>query len=1079
MATPNIMLIVNESYGYNDINGSGSAPNLNNLANTYAKCTQSYGFSHPSLPNYIAMICGSTQGTDGSDNQPGTFRTGLANVTTLFNQLQAAGISWKTYFEDLPSPGYTNDIDGSDSEINGNFLVHHDALAYFDQVVGSAGDSGYTGTTIPPITGLTSKNVSLGTAYSPLISDLNGASPPNFVLVVGNTLDDGHDGYPTASGLSACDTWTYNLVQAVQATSWYAAGGIIIIEWDEDNDTVGGSEDPQGWNNGVTSTGGGGHVMTIVINEAIKGLYPSGYTTGFNTVGLLGSIEAAYGLTFLGSAGNASNGNIKPLLNVAVGPGAPTVTSLSVTTGPSSGGTSTVIHGTNFTNVTAVHFGTVAVPSANYTVNSATQITVSSTPAGTGVVDVTVTTTVSTSATSSADQFTYTAPPGSITPVGGWTQVAATGNTTLSVNPQTVGDLMVVYAKVPNTSISLTSVSGGGVSTWTKGVQFFATAVTEDMEIWFGKITTPGPSTITFTWSASVSSLITECGAQEFTAGFGSSTVWALDTSGTINNTSSSTVSFPPLTPANTGELYVGYCWAQNNSAAGSTAGFTYTLTPNVNINTYDPNVSSAVSPTATQSPAGNSAGVAVLIHVSNASPLAPTVSAVSPNTGIPAGGTQVAITGTNFSNVSAVHFGANLAQSFTVNSPTSMTAVAPAGAIGTVDITVTTPNGTSATSTNDHFTYTNAVTVDVTVTGPGGTSAQNTNDRFQFVANVPTISSVAPSSGPTGTSVLITGQFFTGVTTVRFGTVAASFTFNSDTQITATVPAGVSGSTTITVTTTQGTSSPIAFTVTTTTTKPLLGWWVSAAQSLPSGLVQQSTLDYGGNKPATNTYSLSGGIQGRLQLSIGFCNASQAQAIVNSILPSQPDAIIRIAWEFNGGYTFGNWDSGQMSGPTYVSNWQSTVTNFRNATPVGGVDTSGFKYFWCGQGQPDISTWIGYYPGDAYVDLIGDDRYDATTISAQQSQINNLIAFAKSRTGGSQAPGGGKYLGFGEWGMDNSVGGDDPAYVNMIASYVNNPANNFYGHWYFSATTSQGVSFDSTLGPNSMAAYQSAFAGT
>ncbi len=83
---------------------------------------------------------------------------------------------------------------------------------------------------------------------------------------------------------------------------------------------------------------------------------------------------------------------------------APTVTSISPTSGSTAGGTSVVITGTNFTGATAVKFG--ATNATSYTVNTATQITATS-PAGASTVDVTVTTTGGTSATGAADKYTY------------------------------------------------------------------------------------------------------------------------------------------------------------------------------------------------------------------------------------------------------------------------------------------------------------------------------------------------------------------------------------------------------------------------------------------------------------------------------------------------------------------------------------------------------------------------------------------------------------------------------------------------------------------------------------------------
>jgi hypothetical protein len=84
-----------------------------------------------------------------------------------------------------------------------------------------------------------------------------------------------------------------------------------------------------------------------------------------------------------------------------------------------------------------------------------------------------------------------------------------------------------------------------------------------------------------------------------------------------------------------------------------------------------------------------------------------PTVKRLSPKKGPELGGTSVTITGTNFTGATAVKFGSSEATSFKVNSETSITAVSPAHARGRVDVTVATPNGTSATSRKDQFKYT------------------------------------------------------------------------------------------------------------------------------------------------------------------------------------------------------------------------------------------------------------------------------------------------------------------------------------------------------------------------------------
>jgi hypothetical protein len=83
-------------------------------------------------------------------------------------------------------------------------------------------------------------------------------------------------------------------------------------------------------------------------------------------------------------------------------------------------------------------------------------------------------------------------------------------------------------------------------------------------------------------------------------------------------------------------------------------------------------------------------------------------VTGVSPGSGPVSGGTSVTITGSGFTGATAVTFGGTAASSFIVNSDTSITATAPAAtAVGPVDVTVTTPSGTSAISSADQFTYT------------------------------------------------------------------------------------------------------------------------------------------------------------------------------------------------------------------------------------------------------------------------------------------------------------------------------------------------------------------------------------
>jgi alpha-tubulin suppressor-like RCC1 family protein len=83
-----------------------------------------------------------------------------------------------------------------------------------------------------------------------------------------------------------------------------------------------------------------------------------------------------------------------------------------------------------------------------------------------------------------------------------------------------------------------------------------------------------------------------------------------------------------------------------------------------------------------------------------------PMVNKIAPKEGPAAGGTNVTISGAYLSGATSVKFGTTSAQSFTVNSDSSISAVSPPGS-GRADVTVTTPNGTSQTSLRDRFKYT------------------------------------------------------------------------------------------------------------------------------------------------------------------------------------------------------------------------------------------------------------------------------------------------------------------------------------------------------------------------------------
>jgi IPT/TIG domain/Regulator of chromosome condensation (RCC1) repeat len=162
-----------------------------------------------------------------------------------------------------------------------------------------------------------------------------------------------------------------------------------------------------------------------------------------------------------------------------------------------------------------------------------------------------------------------------------------------------------------------------------------------------------------------------------------------------------------------------------------------------------------------------------------------PAVTAVSPSTGPVAGATTVTISGANLGGATAVRFGSSEA-AFTVESATSISATAPPGTLGAVNVTVVTPAGTSPTVAADRYTY----------------------------QQPPTITKVTPATGPVGggTSITITGTEFTAASAVMIGAApATTYKVLSATTITATVPPASAGTVDVRVTNSAGTSAVVS----------------------------------------------------------------------------------------------------------------------------------------------------------------------------------------------------------------------------------------------------------------------------
>src|SRR6266702_1319797 len=172
-----------------------------------------------------------------------------------------------------------------------------------------------------------------------------------------------------------------------------------------------------------------------------------------------------------------------------------------------------------------------------------------------------------------------------------------TATTTLTLTATSaIGDMRIFYSKVASNTITVSSLSGGNATTWTRmaGPNVDTNATPAGHEMWLGVCTSVGTTTITVTWSAAVTGLAIDLNCQTFSFG-NASTLWSKDgaQSGFLNNASSTTITYPSLTAQNGGELAVyrsrdptggtygtptggGFTWVTQTDANGN--AFVYSL---------------------------------------------------------------------------------------------------------------------------------------------------------------------------------------------------------------------------------------------------------------------------------------------------------------------------------------------------------------------------------------------------------------------------------------------------------------------------------------------------------------------
>jgi len=244
-------VIVMENHDYSQVIGSASAPYENQLASQCGLATNYTAVGHPSLPNYIAMTSGSTQGIN-DDGNPSSHRLAVASI---FGQVRS-----KSYEESMPSNCY-----GSDSY---PYSAHHNPEAYYTPVAADCAVN----------------DVPMGTASSGnLLNDVSAGTLPAFSFVTPNECDDTHD-----CSVATGDSFLSTLLPKIFAGPDYQAGRLaVFLTWDENDGSA------------------GNHVPMIVASPYTAAGTQVG--TAYNHYSFLRTVEQALHVPLLGNAASANS----------------------------------------------------------------------------------------------------------------------------------------------------------------------------------------------------------------------------------------------------------------------------------------------------------------------------------------------------------------------------------------------------------------------------------------------------------------------------------------------------------------------------------------------------------------------------------------------------------------------------------------------------------------------------------------------------------------------------------------------------------------------------------------------------
>jgi acid phosphatase len=218
-----VFIVVEENTDYANVIGSVSMPYLNSLAQQYGVATQYYADTHPSIGNYFMLATGQIVTNNDSYSS-------IVSVDNVVRELVAAGKTWKSYAEDLPSVGFTG-------ATSGGYARKHNVFALLSDV---ANDPRQVTNLVP---------------FTQFATDLANGTLPAYSNIVPNLCNDAHD-----CPLSTADAWLKTNIDPLIKSAQFQRDGLLLILFDE----AGG--DP---------SHGGGRVAWIAVSGKSKPGYQS------------------------------------------------------------------------------------------------------------------------------------------------------------------------------------------------------------------------------------------------------------------------------------------------------------------------------------------------------------------------------------------------------------------------------------------------------------------------------------------------------------------------------------------------------------------------------------------------------------------------------------------------------------------------------------------------------------------------------------------------------------------------------------------------------------------------------------